>query len=573
MLHKRWISWFIVLSLILVGVLAFQTPVRAEEGNPYIITDYKSNVSLHEDGSAYFDEIVSYKLQLDGVEIIKPIPMAYSSAIEELEVYTRSYSNAGSSEDFEDKVHAFEFDQSDVEADMHNITIASQGSKRDELTFVYRYKMQDTVFLYKDTAAFFWQFFLPEQNIEVNNVLIEVTMPDMIAAEEWSGYVRGAAYAEKELLEDGVFRISSEKIREGEFLESVLLMPNSMIPNGRKVVDNPAKDGIVADMSTWEDESAAIRQKEELKYYGGWGIAIVSILLAIGVGLLFHFKTRSSKSKGMSKPPLSQKGIPDPSISPAELGLLINGKLGRKELFATVLSLIKSRFLELRNNSEQDGVLTLREDIKKDNIKAHEEYVLNWLFGDLGDGIVLPVKKLDKLIDSYSKEQGHKISTWESLVYGKSGKQGPQTRGNIIRIKVWAMVGAILSLAAAILVGWVLDNQLAGLLSGVFAIALIIYVLLRKKVNAEHEQELLQWEKYKDELIIHFSDKSKPLSITQWEEHFVYAIPLGIADEMLDKLIQNYESHEFEDGNLTILYHSNHTWLSKVLRPHRRHFK
>ena len=573
MLHKRWISWFMVLSFILVGVLVFQSPVRAVEGSPYIITDYKTNINLLEDGSAYFEEIVSYQLQVDGAEIIKPIPMAYSSIIEDIEVFNRTYSNANSSEDFEDKAHDFVFDQSDVEADIHNITIASQGSKRDELTFVYRYKMQDTVFLYKDTAAFLWQFFLPEQNIEVNNVLIEVTMPDMIAAEEWSGYVRGAAYAEKELLEDGVFRISSKIIREGEFLESVVLMPNSTFPNGRKIVDNPAKDEIVASMSAWEDEAAVTRQKEELRYYSGWGIAAFSILLSLGIGLLFHFKTRSSKRKGMPNVESGSKGIPDPSVSPAELGLLINGRLSWNELFATVLSLIKSRYLELRNNSEQDGVLTPREDIKKDSLKAHEEYVLNWLVGDLGDGVVLPVKKLDKLLASYSKDNGHKISTWESLVYGKLDKRDSQINENINKMKVWAMGGAFLSLAAAILAGWVLDNQVAGILSGIFAVALIAYVLPRKKANEEQKQKLAQWEKYKDELSTNYSDKSKPLSLTQLEDHFVYAIPLGIADEMLEKLLQNYQSHEFEDGNLTILYHSNHSWLSKVLQAHRRHFK
>ncbi len=573
MLHKRWISWFMVLSLILAGVLAFHSPVRAEEGSPYIIKNYKSNISLLEDGSAYFEEIVSYQLQLDEVEIVKPIPMAYSSTIEDLEVFNRVYSNANSLEEFEDKAHDYGFDQPNVEADIYNIITATEGSKHDELTFVYRYKMQDTVFLYTDTAAFFWQYFLPEQNIEVNNVLIEVTMPDKVSAEEWSGYVRGAAYAEKELLEDGVFRISTEIIREGEFLEAVLLMPNSIFPQGRKIVDNPAKDEIVESMSMWEDEDALNRQKEELKYYSGWGIGIFSILLSLGVGLLFHFKTRSSKRKGMSNIESSSNGIPDPSISPAELGLLINGKLSWRELFATVLSLIKSRFLELRNNSEQDGVLTLREDVNKDNLKDHEEYVLNWLVGELGDGIVLPVKKLEKLLSSYSKDHEQKISTWETLVYGKSGQRCSQINENIGKMKIWAMGGAILSLVAAIIAGLVLNNQLAGILSGIFALALMAFILPRKKVSEEHKQKIAQWEKYKDELSASFSDKSKPLSLTQLEDHFVYAVPLGIADEMLEKLLQNHKNHEFEDGNLTILYYSNHSWLMKVLQPHRRHFK
>ena len=573
MLYKRWISWATVLSIILAGVFIVHFPVKAEEeAIPYTIKELKSNINLYEDGSVYFDALVTYQLQEDGAEIIKPIPMAYSSYIEQLEVFHRVYSNPDDKlGDYKDTAHTFNFTQADEEADTYHISIALEGDKLDEGTFVYRYKLQDTVFLYKDTAAFFWQFIMPEQNIEADNVTIEISLPNKASTEECDGYVRGAAYAEKQLLEDGLFRITSERIPDGEFLESVLLMPNSMFPSGRKIVDNLAKDEIAADMTSWEEETAIDRKQDELRYYGSWGIAILSILLSLGVGLMFYIKTKSPKRKG-EIPDSHKKGIPDASISPAEAGMLINGRLSGKELFATVLSLIKYRFLEMSFGND-DGILSIREDIQKERLRSHEEYLLNWLIEGVGDGKVLSLKAFENLLDSYKKTYEHKISTWESLIHGRSGKYAFQVHENISWLKVWAMVCAILSLCAAILACRALGNLPAGIISGVTASALIIYVLFRKKVNEDLRLRQVQWDKYKDDLRTQLSSKSKSLSLTQWEEHLLYAIPFGIAEEMLEWLMQNYSSREFEDGNLTILYHSNHSWILKVLQSYRRHFK
>jgi hypothetical protein len=45
----------------------------------------------------------------------------------------------------------------------------------------------------------------------------------------------------------------------------------------------------------------------------------------------------------------------------------------------------------------------------------------------------------------------------------------------------------------------------------------------------------------------------------------VYAVPLGVAKEILEKLPQICKQNAFEDGNLTVLYEASHEWLMDML--------
>ena len=574
MSKRRWI----IALLLMVFVASWgNMPARAEEAAPYSITDYKSDITLYSDGSVYFDEYITYRLLQDTVKIIKPVPMSNASGIEEMEVFRQepavpeNKSEAPALEPLKKTEEItdgggdiYQYNLANEDEDVYQIVIPVEGRKRETKTFVYRYKLKDTVFLYKDTAAFFWQFILPDQNVEIRNVQIQIALPAGISKDEMNGFVSGSAYAEKEELEDGTFRITADRIKPEETLEAALLVPNSLFPDGRKVIDNFAEDAIISDMTTWESEALRARKEEELRFYGGWGAAILSILLSIGTGLLLYLKAgRGPKTMKKGKKGKS-KGLPAVFYTPAELGVLIHhGKVGAKEFFATVLHLIQSRYLELHFNEKKEGSIALKEDIQKDKLQPHEEYALNWLIMDLGDGKALPLEALDRLLADYNKLHKHKASTWETLVYQKAGKW--KFEENIKKTKAWGMGAVLIGLLAALLSGPVLKNQWAGGLSALFAVALAGYIVPLKKISESGLFQIAQWQQFKDFLRSQLSGQNTKLPLSTWEQYLVYAVPLGMAGEVLEKLPQSYKQNAFEDGNLTILCSANHAWLSDTL--------
>ena len=77
---------------IVSGEALYPTLVNAEDNQPYYISNYNSNVILSPDGAAIFEESITYRLQQDidePIAIVKPIPMGYSSQIEDIEVLRR----------------------------------------------------------------------------------------------------------------------------------------------------------------------------------------------------------------------------------------------------------------------------------------------------------------------------------------------------------------------------------------------------------------------------------------------------------------------------------------------------
>lgn len=569
MSKKRWII-AILLAVFLISWL--QTPIMAEETAPYSVTGYYSNVTLYADGSAYFDEYVTYKLQEASVEVVKPLNMSNASGIEDLEVFIQNKDESIPENDtlkpltLTDQIadgskDVYTYSLMDEAEDIYNITIPVDGNKGEEKTFVYRYKLNDMVFLYKDTAAFFWQFILSGNLIKAENVEIELIMPSGVNADEFEGFVVGSIYAKKEILEDSTFRISAVQVKPGESLEVAMLMPPTLIPDGRKIIDNFAKDSIIADMSSWENEASTARKEDDLRFYGGWGISILSALLSLGTGLLLYLKYGRRKKLADQG---EIKGLPAGYYTPAELGVLFNkGRVGVSDFFATVLHLIELKHLEIQYNEKQIGSIVLREDSQKNKLKPHEEYVIDWLIKDLGNGSSLSLEALDQLLSSYSKQYKHKVTTWESLVYQKASKWKFEEK--IPKAKAFGLGASIIGILVALLSSLVLGNQLAGLVSGLFALGLAAYTVQLKKMSQFGLIHYTHWKLFKDYLRVQLTENNSKLPLSTWEQYLIYAIPLGMGKEVLEKLTNNFKQNSFEDGNLTILYEKNHLWLADKL--------
>ncbi|HHY83168.1 MAG TPA: DUF2207 domain-containing protein [Clostridiales bacterium] len=568
-------KWRAMLSaMLLISIFLLNVPVMAQEQSTYSISEYTSKINIYPDGSVYFDETITYLITEDTTNIIKPIPMAQSSKVEEMQVFAMGSADVNNPEEtvLEElnqvdslpgaAENVYSYSLADEERDIYHITIPVEGSKREEKTFVYRYKMMDTVYLYKDTAAFFWQFLLPGQGVEARNVFIEAALPGTVSPDEMIGYARGALFSEKEVLDGGIFRLTAEKISESEYLEFVLLAPNSLFPEGRKIIDNFAEDDILSDMASWEDQALQAKRKAELRLYGSYGIALLSILLSLGTGLLLYLNTRTKKKKIQ----LTEiKELPDAEISPAELGLLLGrGKIRPRDLFSTIIYLIQTRHLELRYNQNNEESVAIRYDIGREKLKPHEEYILSWLDSEKADNGTLPLEYIDRLLANYDRGSKKKISTWEKLVYRKADKR--KFHENISKAKGWAMGAAAVTMLTAVVSGLVLENYLAGLVTGIIAIVLAVYTITAKKLSEEALMCSQQWLQFKEYLGMQLEGQENPLPISKWEEYLAYAVPLGIAGEIMDKLPNNYKESAFEDGNLTVLYRTNHAWIKNNLK-------
>ena len=173
------------------------------------------------------------------------------------------------------------------------------------------------------------------------------------------------------------------------------------------------------------------------------------------------------------------------------------------------------------------------------------------------------MEALDQLLSSYPKQYKHKVTTWESLVYQKASKW--KFEGKIPKAKAFGLGASIIGILVALLSSLVLGNQLAGLVSGLFALGLAAYTVQLKKMSQFGLIHYTQWKLFKDYLRVQLTENNSKLPLSTWEQYLIYAIPLGMGKEVLEKLTNSYKQNSFEDGNLTILYEKNHLWLADKL--------
>ena len=570
MLKKRQI----MMALLIIFISLWgNKPAEAKTAAPYSITNYKSNVTLYPDGSAYFDEHITYRLLQEKVRIEKPIPMSNASGVEEMKVFRQEQKDSAdkskatdlislkqSAESGKNSRDVYRYFPADKKEEVYQIAVPFHGKKREEVTLVYRYKLKDTVYLYKDTAAFLWQFILPEQKVEIRNLSVRITLPEKIAKDQMDGYVSGSAYAEKEEPGNGIFRVTAGKINPEEALEVALLLPNSLFPDGRKAIDDNAKATIVSNMAKWEDEAARARQKEDLMFYSGWAIAVLSVLLSCGTGLLLYWRDRRKPGK-LKKD--KAKGLPNAPYTPAELGILLHqGKIGIREFTATVLHLIQTGYLELHFDEKKEGSLIRKEKTEETKLRPQEQYVLHWFVTEMGNGKELSLKALNGILDDYSSVHRQATSEWESMVDKEAVEWKFEESKK--KDKAWGLGAAAIGLLSAGVAAFPLKNPRAGILSVLFALALAGTVLSLKKTSKSGMFQIAQWQQFKDFLRSQLSGDSTRLPLGIWEQYLVYAVPLGMAKEVLEKLPDSYPPSSFEDGNLTILHADSRSWLLNI---------
>ena len=196
-------------------------------------------------------------------------------------------------------------------------------------------------------------------------------------------------------------------------------------------------------------------------------------------------------------------------------------------------------------------------------LQPHEEYALKWLIMDLGNGSSLNLETFEQLLSEYSKLRKRKASTWEALVYQRFKKWNFEE--SVGRTKVWSIGAAFIGILSAFLSALVFKNIWAGGLAALFAAALAIYTIPLRKISEQGLIHIDQWNQFKEYLSSQLSMSTTKLSLDIWEQYLVYSIPLGMAVEVLEKLPGISKANAFEDGNLTILYKTNHTWLSETL--------
>lgn len=558
-------KWAIALAITIL--FSISPGAALASAAPYGIAAYDAYITIQPDGSVVFDKYITYRLHGQKAEAVKAIPISDTTGMMDLEVFyldeSEGQEDAGSLRPLtlsadgalgEDRYRLTYEGPADEWA---VIAVELSGRRNQTFTFVYRYTLRDLIFIYRDTAALFWPFVPPYMDTPVDHfeAVITVLGSDETQA-DLEGYLRGAVYTEKAGMGTSTIWFSAKNITPEEYLEAVVLLPVDQIPQGRKIIDNFAREGILNQYMPWESEAEQIRQETQFRRSAAWTLAGLASLLILAMGLFLFMYLGRRPGKTSAKAPAS---VFSEEMAPAEIG----GVIGPKAILATVLTLIRSGCLIMSMDEKGGGRLTLYPEFNKSALKPHEEYLLDWLIKDLGNGSFVSLEQLHAIfVDLKTSDRlQNKVATWACLVRPNAGKRKPG-KSYLIGKGIGAMA-AVLGFASAYMAGILLRNSEAGILSAALSLLLLAYVLMLKKQPSLVPQNHTQGA---DEYVLRqLSRAPSKMLLKEWEHVFPYALPLGMEAEALRSIIERYPEQAFEDGNLTYLHQSNLAWLQGMI--------
>lgn len=558
----------VILPLLLILVLATLT-VYADTSVKYSVNDWQIHAVINQDGSIDVKEYITYKVSPEHEgPVIRYIDISQASYVENLNVSgvidvdpeedittaeTEPYELVDKPEQNTGGTYAL---KPGVNADeIQEVHIYLPRDQQEE-TVVLSYKLNDFVFLYRDTAAVVWNPVINGYGNKIGNIDIRLSLSQKDGIDNIHPFVYGALNGNSQVLENGTINITGYKLQPEEFMEVVVLFPKSVVAEGRKLIDNDVVQKVLEEQQAKMEEMELLREKreQEQRFRTTITIIIAAGILGIGIcGYLLYVRFNRSKSdekkpdeqvdrkpmehdvpekgtgfrsilaKVMPKVP-EKKGqevlgdLPADYYTPAELSVLLRGKrIKPADIVATLLDLIVRRYVDIETvekGNEAHYILRLKE-YEPNSLKAHEEYLVNWFIKDIGDGNEVSTEAIKQ--SASASGAGDVFSTrliiWRKLVLNQAR-----------RWKFWER--------------------------GPF--------LWRSKRTEFGEKHYSEWMKFRMFLKgTNLEINSIPLE--KWEKFLVYAFSLGLGENVVNALktaLAERSSGTADDG-LTILHESN----------------
>ncbi|MGI6188698.1 MAG: DUF2207 domain-containing protein [Clostridiales bacterium] len=575
----------VALIPVLLVLALFASTVYADDSITYSINDWHIHAAVNQDGSMNVKEYITYKVSPEHEGPVKrDINISRASYMDELSVsvvttvdpedITRSevepYKLVDNPEQLVEGTYAV---QPGANADEIQEVHIYLPDDTQEKTFVLSYKLLDFAFLYRDTAAVFWNPVVTGYGNGIQNIDIRFSLQKVVGTDTIHSFVYGALDGESLVLEDGTINITGYDLKPEEFMDVTVLFPKTAVDEGRKLIDNDAMQKVLQEEQAKMEEMELLREKREQERRFR---KTVTILVAAGVlaiilcGCLLYVRNRHIR-KDKEKPDKADKhmqmpynvsdkarqlmhrvktgsrgvldqikgklpkkkevtvfdNLPADYYSPAELSVLMHGRGVRsRDVAATLMDLVVRRYIEIKAvETDDDRYYVFRlKDYQANSLKAHEEYLVNWFFKDVGDGNEVTSKAIKQA--AYGSGSVGLFSTkfivWKKLVLNQAW-----------RWKFWEREG-------------------------------IFRWYKRTEFGVNHYKEWIEFRKF----LKGMGNDVGSIPYDKLETYLVYAFPLGIAGQVVKALKAAFADGTPIDDQLTILnglnFHAFDEWFSLI---------
>lgn len=416
----------------------------------------------------------------------------------------------------------------------------------EQRTFILKYRVSNAIKLYIDVAELYYQFIGDQWEEPVEQVSVNVFLPAGAHKSEIRAWGHGPLHGEVQIVNSQNINWQIAPLPENNFLEGRVTFPPQLVAEMKSNRENKERlPEILTEENAWAEQANKQRKVGIVNVVGAIMLLLGVIIYAVCLQLRYgrEYKPEFTGDYYRELPV---------DFSPALAGYLWRfGQTEAADLMATILDLARRGFMQIEEYTTEKGlifkkkrkgyVLVKNEEKCKeaqDLLQSYEEFLLEFLFERVSAG-VNRVSFED--IEDYTKKdpQNFYHSFWEKwLAIVKKAADEMGFFDQEASTKCWLMTGLGALVLAVLAVLSFFTHFMFVMIAAIVGIVLLViaafFIRRRSRTAVEDYARLKAFRRFLKD----FSnmDKSEIPELVLWEHFLVYAVPLEIADKVMQQL-------------------------------------
>ena len=401
--------------------------------------------------------------------------------------------------------------------------------------FLFQYTLSQGVTVYNDIAQFNRKMVGRGWQTDIENIQIKIILPKNVNKEEIKAFGHGPLTGNVDIISGREILYTLKGYYSGEFVETNVLFPKSLIPNIKPslVKNEDGYEKIMKMENKLADKADRERKFAQMRgtignivffLWGGWIIFVVA----------FNYVKNRKKYKVTNEYGEYFREAPD-DFSPAVGGSIAYRYVSPNQLLATVMDLVRRDIFEMIEDRVNNKTILRKNSYDEKALKNYEKFVVDWYIDEIGNGTEVSMEEIEENIRDRKNaiKFGRNYEKWESMVEKDLEKVGFEKEPVKKLPKALGMITGFLSMPLGPFLAAYFDNGKFIIFTFVAFAMLNFTISTRGKYTLEAEKLRAKWLAFKKFLVDYSNlEEAKLASIHIWEHYFVYAIALGVAEEV-----------------------------------------
>lgn len=568
--YNNFLKIFTGLCLLIAGLL-MHPEISQANSDTYEINRYHMTVNIQQDGSAFVQQDIQFQFKdsVNGVYLVQDLKtttgqqkslenpkMTIMTANNQWQVIGRTNTETSDHYQLTSNKQAYRF------------KLFHPAKKGDQLNVRLTYQLKNLIINYQDTAELNWRVIGNKWDSPLNNVKIQINLPQSVKAGTLKSWTHGALDGQQTVAaKKGQVTLTLDQNPANQFLETHLIFPKQLTAKNQNTIEQTQKAKIIATETKLAKQT---NRKRQFKKIGKISLNLIVFILAPGIiYLTLHQKRQKVVPERYAKNwPEHVYDLPDessPVVAKALISLGHHGKFDLKpdanDLSAGILDMIAKHHLKIdlvpnpKKPKKNDYQLTLNAGRQLDTT---EKQLVSLLFERITNQNTVTLSEIETYAKKHSELFWKGIKRWQKLIE----KQAKSATYLHLKTLLFAQqlkdsIGLSIFLAVATMFG-VIFGLINPLVCLIFIIVLLYLIWelwhLPFWTQAGYAQQQ-NWLGFKRMLKdVANLDMSKIGDVILWDRYLSYATAFGVSKEVSKQLTLQFPSTTLETMPLGAYY-------------------